>query len=154
MQAALNLCIRICGGEQAIMNYTHWLARVGCEAAASILGTEMMENKSETLSQCCFAMIRLPLHFRRACDTSTDATPTMRKVYEVDQAPGLLSDIKSRCLNEHNTWFPVKFYAGQIWVRLSAQIYLSVSDFEWAAQVLKTICDDLSKKHEDVISEV
>ena len=34
---------------------------------------------------------------------------------------------------------------GDLWVRWSAQIYLEEADFEWAAEVLKGVCERVGK---------
>lgn len=46
-------------------------------------------------------------------------------------------------MNKHDTWIPAKFYCGAIWVRISAQTYLDLVDFEWAAQVLSKLCQQV-----------
>ncbi len=35
---------------------------------------------------------------------------------------------------------------GEMWVRLSAQVYLTIEDFEWGAKVLLELCDRLPKE--------
>lgn len=143
--AALQFRRSICGGEEAILQYAHDLAQNGGQAAASILGTEMMDNNSHTLSRCCFATIRLPIAFVSENDCGRRDEGDKDIQYEPTEGPKLVTEIMNRCLKDFNTWIPGKFYAGQAWVRLSAQTYLAQADFEWAARVLKDICADLRK---------
>lgn len=51
------------GGEEQIRQYCFDLARRGGRLMAEILDTEVMDNKTSTLSLCCFAMVRLPVQF-------------------------------------------------------------------------------------------
>lgn len=51
----------VCGGEEAIMNYNIKLAKQGGKIIADILGTEVIDNKSHTLTDCCLVNIVLPL---------------------------------------------------------------------------------------------
>lgn len=136
-----------CGGEEAILKYTHELAHNGGQAAANILGTEMMDNKSHKLSRCCFATIRLPLRFGPRSDPELSNINSGGIQDEPEEGPGLVTEIMNRYLKDFNTWIPGKFYNGQAWVRLSARIYLEQAEFGWAARVLKGICNDLMTMH-------
>lgn len=75
--------------------------------------------------------VRLPLLF---------TTVTERSGLNPTEGPRVVKWIMDRALCEHNTWILEKFYGGAAWVRLSAQIYLGMKDFEWAAGVLKGLC--------------
>jgi hypothetical protein len=46
----------------------------------------------------------------------------------------------------YKTWLPIIDYGGWIWVRLCAQIYLEVSDFEFAGNALKILCERIGKR--------
>jgi hypothetical protein len=50
-----------------------------------------------------------------------------------------------KSVKEYATMIPVKFYVGQIWCRISGQIYLELEDFEWAGYRLKEMCERVSK---------
>lgn len=125
----------VCGGENRIRDYCFNLARDGGYRLAKILGTEVMQNSQGTLGQCCFTNVRLPLLFHtESQDGLADA-----------EGPDVVKWIMDRVLCEFNTWIPGKFYAGAIWMRLSAQTYLEINDFEWAAGVLQGLCDRVAQ---------
>lgn len=44
-------------------------------------------------------------------------------------------------INEFNTFVAIFEYNGQIWMRISGQIYLELKDWEWIGGVLKHLCD-------------
>lgn len=48
--------------------------------------------------------------------------------------------IQNALMEEYKTFVPVFVYAGALWTRLSAQVYLEKSDFEWLADVLAEAC--------------
>jgi selenocysteine lyase/cysteine desulfurase len=118
------------GGEAAILQYCHNLARAGGKRVAEILGTEVLENKEETLGNCCMTNVRLPLKVKEVASIAKD------------EAIGIpVAQFMSKLLvQEYNTFIAFIFYGGAWWVRLSAQVYLELADFEWAAGVLKDVC--------------
>lgn len=60
-----------CGGEESIRNYCQDIAQIGGRRVAQILGTEVMQNSTRTLTNCSFVNVRLPLTF----STSPAAAP-------------------------------------------------------------------------------
>lgn len=126
------------GGEEAIRKYCWDIARRGGQRVAEILDTEVMDNKSGTLSQCAFVKVRLPLKFRvlgeeKGCGLSTEDA-------------GKIKDwIKLRAFEEADTYLQLAFYAGSMWVRLSGQIYVGLEDFEMAGNKLKELCERLTR---------
>ena len=146
-----------CGGEANIRQYCQHISQVGGSRIAQILGTEVMDNKTHTLTKCCFANVRLPLiisrhnssdgHGSNAIEGQARIGPVSKKQGEVtvEEAPVIVKWIMERAQKEFNTHIPAKVHAGAIWVRLSGQIYLAEEDFEWAARVLKGLCERVSK---------
>ncbi|KAF2401698.1 PLP-dependent transferase [Trichodelitschia bisporula] len=126
------------GGEDAIYAYLEKLAREGGALVAKELGTEVLENKAGTLQRCAFANVRLPL-----------ARADVEKWAEKGNEPGVeirvIGHLERRAMDEFDTFFAICWYAGAWWVRLSAQVYLDIADFEWAASVLKTLCGGLGE---------
>jgi len=126
------------GGEAQVQQYCFGLARRGGKLMAEVLNTEVMDNKSSTLSECCFAMVRLPVQFvsqqQPRSETARDG------VFDTKDGPKIVKWIMTTLKDKHNTWKPANFYCGAIWVRVSAQVYLDIQDFEWAARVLKELC--------------
>jgi selenocysteine lyase/cysteine desulfurase len=118
------------GGEAAIISYAQKLARDAATRVAEILGTEVLENKTGTLGNCCLSNVRLPLEL--------DEIATLAKTKDVG---GLVNNwFSSLLVREYDTFIAIIFYGGAWWIRLSGQTYLELADFEWAAEVLKEVC--------------
>lgn len=60
---ALKFREEVFGGEAKIRQFCYDLAHNGGRLMADIFQTEIMDNKTRTLSQCCFNMVQLPLTF-------------------------------------------------------------------------------------------
>jgi selenocysteine lyase/cysteine desulfurase len=119
------------GGEEAIRMYCHDLVTEGAKRAAAALGTEVLDNESKTLTQCCMANVRLPL------DAASLQKMAAQAGVGVDKVGMLVRDWVSRTLvDEHHTNIATMWYGGAWWVRMSGQVYLDIEDFEWAAEVL------------------
>lgn len=138
---AIKFRTEVCGGEERIRNYCFNLAREGGRAIANVLGTEVMENTQQTLGNCCFTNVRLPLEFYQLDLRSAAASHALDAI----DGPDVVRWLMGRAMCEYNTWIPGKFYGGAAWVRLSAQIYLETKDFEWAATVLLKLCERVGK---------
>lgn len=129
----------VCGGEKAIMEYNSNLAREGGKAVAKILGTEILDNASQSLTNCCLVNVLLPLAVNKQ---KVKGTVTVKPEHV-----GTATQWMQRALvNEHKTFLAIWFFQGQFWARLSGQIYLDITDFEWAGETLKTICEELGKQ--------
>jgi len=127
----------LCGGEAEIRKYCWEIARAGGELAAEILGTDTMNNKTESLTKCCFTNVRLPLIFKRNDHTQQGG-------FDVDDAPKIQRWLNATVMKEFDTYLQIDFHSGFMWVRLSGQIYLELKDFEWVGFRLKDLCERLS----------
>ena len=125
---AVKFRAQICGGEEKIREYCQRIAHQGGKLMAAAMGTDILENKGQTLGRCCFVNVRLPQE-RTAAGIETAVAPSIAKW------------IQETIATEYETYIPIKFYAGSFWSRLSGQIYLSLSDFIWAGDVLIKLCD-------------
>lgn len=128
------------GGEKAIREYCFDLARKGGERLAKMLGTEVLENEEGTLGECCFTNVKLPMALediqeaaaKRGYDWRTCEQGVECKVRDF---------ITGKMIEKHNTFMAIIFHGDAWWVRVSAQIYLELDDFEWAGEVLLGLCD-------------
>ncbi|KAI8953112.1 pyridoxal phosphate-dependent transferase [Xylaria longipes] len=117
---------RVLGGEVKIMEYTQTLAQEGGRAVARILGTEVLENESQTLSRCSMTNIALPIDVEIASISTQDWM--MRTM-----------------VKEYKTFIALIIHAGRLWARLSAQVYLDMEDFEWAGHMLLELCERVKR---------
>jgi hypothetical protein len=110
---------------------------------ADILGTRVLSengvdlNKlgASQLRQCAFANVQLPISVGSGQDGA----------YAVKVKPADTSRVSQwlqrQLIDKHQTFIPIYRHGDGMWVRLSAQIYLELSDFEWLAGVLKDLVE-------------
>ncbi|KAK3661161.1 hypothetical protein LTR56_000284 [Elasticomyces elasticus] len=115
-------------GEEAITAYNLRLAREAGVVVSTSLSTEVMENAERTLGECNFSNVRLPLCFSEVARG------------EHAQAVKIGQWIAKVLVEEYDTFIAIIVYNGSWWVRMSAQVYLTIEDFEWAGKVLKEVC--------------
>ena len=112
---------------------------------AEILGTRIMENSKGTLTNCGMVTVALPLRIGRDPALSgSSAEPDHRNfpVIPFDEASDTTQWLQEALVEYHNTFIPIfAYYRNEWWARLSAQVYLDLDDFEWAAHALKDICE-------------
>ncbi|KAL3427278.1 aminotransferase family protein [Phlyctema vagabunda] len=124
----------VCGGEEAITDYNIKLAKEGGEVVAKILGTKILDNATNTLTNCAMVNVQLPLAVGES----------KIKTADVGQATKWLLDT---AMVEYRTFVPFLYNQREKkwWVRLSAQIYLDLDDFKVTAGILKTLCERVEK---------
>ncbi|KAI5861512.1 pyridoxal phosphate-dependent transferase [Durotheca rogersii] len=116
---------QVLGGEGRIREYTQTLACEGGKKIAQILGTEVMENQSGTLSRCAMTNVALPLSLEEASEAS--------------------EWMQERMGEDYGTFIPLFVHGGRPWARVSAQVYLDLDDFEWGGRVLLDLCERVKK---------
>ncbi len=127
------------GGDAAIREYCFNLAREGGELLARKLGTEVLENDEGTLGECCFTNVRLPMALEEIQEAAEKRGHDWRNGDQCleDRVRDFISGLT---VTNHNTFMAIMFHGGAWWVRISAQIYLEKSDFEFAGEVLVELC--------------
>jgi selenocysteine lyase/cysteine desulfurase len=110
------------GGETAIMNYTHNLAREGGELMAGIFGTRILQTAEQLGS-----MVDVEFPINNPDD------PRLTEIFWVNTQ-----------LDRTNIFVKISKHSGRWWGRVSAQVYTDLTDFEHAANVLNTICTDIN----------
>ncbi|KXL45683.1 hypothetical protein M433DRAFT_143727 [Acidomyces richmondensis BFW] len=98
-------------GERAVVEYMADLARLA----------------GQTL--CAFANVRLPLDYDEIANG------------DLDEAIKLAQWMSEMVRKENDTFIAIYVHGDAWWVRLSAQIYLTLEDFEWAGGILKRVCE-------------
>jgi len=131
---------KICGGEEEIRRYCFDLARTGGRRVAEILGTWAMDNETKSMSQCAFSNVALPLRFGEK-----DENKDRKRVFGVDEAAMVQNWLNVTAVKEFDTYLQIALHAGVMWVRLSAQIYLEMSNFEWVGWRLKGLCERIER---------
>lgn len=128
----------VCGGEDTIISYVTKLTKEGGKAVAKILGTEVLDNKTNTITNCCLINVRLPIAFS---DTKVDGVSTVK----TDDVFKAREWMQNSLMSEYNTFLPINYFQGEFWARLSGQVYLEMDDFEWAAKALKDLSERVGK---------
>lgn len=111
------------GGEQVIMSYNHRLAVDGGTYLANVFGTEVLQNDDQIGNM---VDVRLPIN--------DPSNPIIVGNYWVDTLFNRFPHI----------FAPVYKHGEHWWVRVSAQIYNDLNDFELLADVFATICAELN----------
>jgi selenocysteine lyase/cysteine desulfurase len=128
---------QVCGGEQSIMEYNNKLATDGSMAIAKILGTEVIDNKSHTLTNCCLVNVVLPL------TASAEKIPGINTVNP--QFGWEATEWMTKVLvDDYNTFIAITYFQDQWWARLSGQVYLDLDDFVLAGKALKEVCEKVA----------
>ena len=94
------------------------------------------------MNECCFANVRLPLNFQTH---DGNAGEGKGKVFKAEDADKIGKWVKVMAVKEFDTYLQIAFHANAMWIRLSAQIYLEVGDFEWVGYRLKELCGRVQK---------
>lgn len=134
--AALEFRKEVCGGEEAVQDYCSNLAKDGGALVAKMLGTEVLDNSEGTLTNgISMVNVRLPLHPR-----GEEGRPGDRKVDIGAKGNAWVSHWAQTHSITYNTFLAFVWHANAWWVRISAQVYLDMTDFELCGVVLKDIC--------------
>lgn len=120
-------------GEEAIFAYCMEQAREAGKLIAGVLGTDVLENEEGTLTRCNFSNVRLPLDLASMADGNTE------KAIKIGQW------IAETIAMEYNTFIAIILHADSWWVRLSGQVYLTMADWQYGADVLKEVCKRVKK---------
>lgn len=167
--AALDFRWTVCGGDEAIYEYIQHIAQAGADLIAKSLGTEVMdvvshENSKEVIAdirQCAMANIRLPfiingsdgaapttlsqpLTHQASQPPSTDSCITLIPT-ELDDLETHASWLTSTLIKEYHVGVTVYPYNSHIWLRVSGQIYLELSDFDRLAEITKLALERVRK---------
>lgn len=134
----------VLGGEAKIMEYQQNLAKTGGRRVAEILGTEMMDNAAGTLSNCALVNVALPLTIQVEGAAKNEDTDGEKSAYPVIQAKDVHTVTQwmvESLVYDHNTFIAMIVHRNRWWARLSAPVYLSMEDFEWAGKTLLEVCE-------------
>ncbi|KAF2999024.1 hypothetical protein E8E13_008212 [Curvularia kusanoi] len=128
------------GGEKVITEYCTKLAQDAGQLIAKALGTEVLDNETKTMSQCCMTMVRLPIEFETARKAGEKV-----ELGEAKVGPTMNIWLQKVMVDKYNTFLQTMFYGGAWWARFSGQVYLELEDFESAVPALKDLCEKANK---------
>ncbi|PYH32595.1 putative aminotransferase family protein (LolT) [Aspergillus neoniger CBS 115656] len=145
---ALKFREEVCGGEKAIYGYLERLANEAAHLVAGVLGTEVLRDEEGLLTRCAMTNVRLPVKVGGDGDGGDQGEGEVGGyvVVKKEMAGKVVLWFQNTLLEEYNTFVPVFEYNGWLWTRLSAQVYLDKSDFEWLGGVLKELCGRVGKE--------
>jgi hypothetical protein len=128
------------GGEEVIRNYCQTLVREAGKYVAQELGTEVMENSTSTLGQCCMSNVRLPISLDKVHTSAAQCG------IEKEDVGVMVRDwMKKLSHEEYSTFIMIYWYGDMWWTRLSAQVYLEMRDFGFMAKALKSMCERVER---------
>ena len=131
----------VLGGEMRIIKYLTDLNKKGSQYVADFLGTEVLENSAKTMTDCAMANIALPIWVgEKGRVAQGDALVPIE-----DQGKALQWMVKT-LVDDYKTFIWVFHMSNRYWVRVSAQVYLDMKDYEIAGDVLKQLCERMREK--------
>ncbi|KAJ5737867.1 Pyridoxal phosphate-dependent transferase major region subdomain 1 [Penicillium malachiteum] len=138
--AAIKWRQQVCGGEQKIQEYCTTLSKKGGVRVAEILGTRILEDNGHCMTNCSMINILLPL------ERPTSGTGSLVKCKDSTETRTITDWMQLALIEHWKTFMPIFPFQGRWWVRLSGQIYLDESDFEWAGWTLKAALENLEQE--------
>ncbi|KAH0581811.1 hypothetical protein H2248_011491 [Termitomyces sp. 'cryptogamus'] len=129
--AALDFRLKI-GGEKRIIDYCHTLAIEGGKCVAEILGTEVMdmpEAPGELVGTMVNVLLPLPETIR--------------------PSPDVLRAFDQKLFSDRRAYAVIYYHNNCWWVRISAQVYNQLSDFEEFGQLMLIICEEMKREFTD-----
>lgn len=141
----------ILGGEEKVFKYLVDLARDGGELVAKILRTEVLDNATRTATNCAMVNIRLPLMIQHdASDgeekfTGDYTQSLVDRIVQLKDVDRVSEWMMKTLVDEYRTFIVVFYHGKNLWVRLSAQVYLDICDFEWAGRSLLELCEKVER---------
>lgn len=139
--AALAFRSNVCGGEDKIRSYCFALAKKGGAAVAEVLGTHVLSSPDPHMDEVYFTNVALPLRFSTFhTDKQEEEGGERERTFDVGKAGEIGAWLNRTAVKEYDTYLQIAFHSGYLWVRLSAQIYLELREFEWVAEKLEVLC--------------
>lgn len=131
----------VLGGEAKILAYMTDLNKKGIKRVAEILGTEYLDNAKGTMTNCAMGNVALPVWIgeKGAGAKETDV------VIPAEDEGKLYQWILKACMYDYKTSFSRFVLGGRFWIRISAQVYLDMSDYEHGGKVLKDMCERIGR---------
>ncbi|KAH8168650.1 aminotransferase class-V domain-containing protein [Sarocladium implicatum] len=131
----------VLGGEERIMAYMTKLNKEGCALVAKEVGGAVLENKAGTLNNSAMGNIMLPIWVgQRGEGAGADDL-----VVSKEETAAVFQWLEEKQVSEYNTFMAFFVRWDRFMVRLSAQVYLDMDDYKWAAATLKEMVGRVAK---------
>ena len=132
----------VLGGEDRIISYLWDLNKKGIQHVASVLGTEVIDNKQSTLTNCGMGNAGLPIWVG---DKGKEKAKDGEAVLTTEEAQDAFNWMTKTMFEEYKTHIVIYVRWDRFWTRVSAQVYLDMKDYEFAGRVLKGLCERVGK---------
>ncbi|KAL6412098.1 hypothetical protein AUP68_04480 [Ilyonectria robusta] len=132
----------VLGGEEKVLEYLWDLNKKGIELVASKLQTEYMENSTGTMRNCAMANVALPIWTGEKGPEGKEGDTVVAKEDEDKAFHWMLNTM----ISDYKTFLSLFVHGNRYWARISAQVYLELADYEWAATMLQEIVARVAKK--------
>ena len=130
------------GGEDRILAYLWDLNKKGSSLIASKLGTHVLDNAQGTMTNCAMGNVALPL-WTSPTQQAMQEGGTVIPTPEINQA---FQWMLETMVEEYQTFIAMYLQDNRLWARISAQVYIELKDYEWAAETLSDLCARVAKK--------
>jgi selenocysteine lyase/cysteine desulfurase len=131
----------VLGGQEALLDYLWNLNKTGSEVVAKALGTHVLENKAGTLTNNAMGNVALPIWVEEKGAGAKDSDVVLSKEEWNKAFNWMLVTMK----DEYKTFLSMFVHDGRFWVRISAQVYLELDDYEWLAGIVNELCERVKK---------
>lgn len=132
----------VLGGEDRIMAYMWDLNKKGSKYVAEVLGTEVLENSKGTMTNCAMGNIALPVWIGEKGKGAKDG----EAVVPVEDKDKAFQWMAKTMVDDYKTFMSPFVMGNRYWIRISAQVYLDMKDYEVAGKVLKELCERVGNK--------
>ncbi|KYK60998.1 aminotransferase family protein [Drechmeria coniospora] len=130
------------GGEEKILSYLWDLNKKGIQHVAGVLGTEVLDNSKGTMTNCAMGNVALPIWIGEKGQGAKDGDV----VVPVDDQETAFQWMSRTMVDDYKTFMSLFVLGNRYWIRISAQVYLDMKDYELAGTVLKDLSARVGKR--------
>ena len=132
----------VLGGEERIMQYLVRLNKAGGQQIAERLGTFVLDNSKGTMTDCALCNVALPL-WLDARGAGAKESDVVLPVEALDRAMGWIFKL---LMEQYKTSMPPFILGKRFFLRVSAQVYLDLKDYDFAAVIAEDIVRGIRDK--------